>query len=467
MESRTREVYYESPFSLRYASKRMREIFSAQHKYSTWRRLWVALAEAQHKLGLPISQEQIKELEDYVYDINFEKAAEYEKRLQHDVMAHIHAYGDQATKAKSIIHLGATSCFVTDNGDLIQMHEALQLIIEKLKTVLRQLSDFAKEHAHTACLGYTHFQSAQLTTVGKRACLWIQDFLLDLQELDHRVKNMKFLGVKGTTGTQASFLSLLKHDKEKVRQLDSLVASAMGFGEIFTISGQTYTRKQDILVISALAGFAASAHKFATDLRLLAHTKEIEEPFGHEQVGSSAMPYKRNPVLSERICGLARFAISLNENPLYTAATQWLERSLDDSANRRLSIPEAFLTVDSILELLIRITSGLVVNQDVISRHIHTELPFMATENLLMAAVKKGKDRQHVHEILRIHSHEAADRVKNGDGQNDLFERLSTEAELGLTREEMENIVDVDHFIGMAPDQVETFLNGEVRPHLL
>jgi adenylosuccinate lyase len=467
MESHSKESYYQSPFSLRYASKRMREIFSAQHKYSTWRRLWVALAEAQHKLGLPISHEQIQEMEQYVYDINFEKAAEYEERMQHDVMAHIHAFGDQAQKAKPIIHLGATSCFVTDNGDLIQMHEALLLIIDKLNTVLRQLAAFAKEHARTPCLGYTHFQSAQLTTVGKRACLWIQDFLMDVQELDHRVKNMKFLGVKGTTGTQASFLSLLKHDKEKVRQLDSLVASSMGFNDLFTIAGQTYTRKQDILIMSSLAGIAASAHKFATDIRLLSHTKEIEEPFGHEQVGSSAMPYKRNPILSERICGLARFAISLSENPYYTEATQWLERSLDDSANRRLCIPEAFLTVDAILELLIKVTNGLVVNTDVIARLIHTELPFMATENLLMAAVKNGKDRQKVHELLRVHSLEAADRVKNGDGQNDLFERLSADSNLGLSREDIETIVDVEHFIGMAPDQVETFLEGEVRPYLL
>lgn len=466
MESHSKESYYQSPFSLRYASKRMREIFSAQHKYSTWRRLWVALAEAQHKLGLPISHEQIQEMEQYVYDINFEKAAEYEERMQHDVMAHIHAFGDQAQKAKPIIHLGATSCFVTDNGDLIQMHEALLLIIDKLKTVLRQLAAFAKEHARTPCLGYTHFQSAQLTTVGKRACMWIQDFLMDVQELDHRAKNMKFLGVKGTTGTQASFLSLLKHDKEKVRQLDSLVASSMGFNDLFTIAGQTYTRKQDILIMSSLAGIAASAHKFATDIRLLSHTKEIEEPFGHEQVGSSAMPYKRNPILSERICGLARFAISLSENPYYTEATQWLERSLDDSANRRLCIPEAFLTVDAILELLIKVTNGLLVNTDVIARLIHTELPFMATENLLMAAVKNGKDRQRVHELLRIHSLAAADRVKNGDGQNDLFERLSADSNLGLSREDIETIVDVEHFIGMAPDQVETFLEGEVRPLL-
>lgn len=466
MESHSKESYYQSPFSLRYASKRMREIFSAQHKYSTWRRLWVALAEAQHKLGLPISHEQIQEMEQYVYDINFEKAAEYEERMQHDVMAHIHAFGDQAQKAKPIIHLGATSCFVTDNGDLIQMHEALLLIIDKLKTILRQLAAFAKEHARTPCLGYTHFQSAQLTTVGKRACMWIQDFLMDVQELDHRVKNMKFLGVKGTTGTQASFLSLLKHDKEKVRQLDSLVASSMGFNDLFTIAGQTYTRKQDILIMSSLAGIAASAHKFATDIRLLSHTKEIEEPFGHEQVGSSAMPYKRNPILSERICGLARFAISLSENPYYTEATQWLERSLDDSANRRLCIPEAFLTIDAILELLIKVTNGLVVNTDVIARLIHTELPFMATENLLMAAVKNGKDRQRVHELLRVYSLAAADRVKNGDGQNDLFERLSADSNLGLSREDIETIVDVEHFIGMAPDQVETFLEGEVRPLL-
>lgn len=467
MERHPRESYYESPFNLRYASKEMREIFSPQHKYVTWRKLWVALAKAQHKLGLPISQEQIQEMEKYITDINFEIAAEYEERLHHDVMAHIHAFGDQAQQAKGIIHLGATSCYVTDNGDLIQMSEGLDLLIQKLKIVLDQLSKFAEEHANLPCLGFTHFQSAQLTTVGKRACLWIQDFLIDLEELNHRKKNIKFLGVKGTTGTQASFLALFKNDKEKVRQLDQLVASSMGFGALYTVTGQTYTRKQDILILSALAGFGASAHKFGTDLRLLAHLKEVEEPFGHEQVGSSAMPYKRNPILSERVCGLARFAISLLENPLYTAATQWLERSLDDSANRRLSIPEAFLTIDSILELLLKITKGMVVNREVIEQGVAKELPFMATENLLMAAVKKGKDRQKIHEILRSHSLEAQHRVKSGDGINDLFDRLSADQALGLTRDEIAKLVDVVHFIGMAPDQVKLFIEDEVRPHLL
>lgn len=466
MESCTKHSLYESPFSLRYASKEMKEIFSPQRKYSTWRKLWVALAEAEQQLGMPISTEQINELKTHIDHINYETADAYEQRLQHDVMAHIHAYGDLAPSARSIIHLGATSCYVTDNGDLIQMQEALSLIIQKVKKLIHQLSEFAEKEANTACLGYTHFQSAQLTTVGKRACLWIQDLLIDLQELDNRFKQMKFLGVKGTTGTQASFMSLFKNDKEKVRELDRLVARKMGFGDIFTISGQTYTRKQDILIISTLAGLGATAHKFGTDVRLLAHTKELEEPFGKEQIGSSAMPYKRNPILSERICSLARFVISLSENPLYTASTQWLERSLDDSANRRLTIPEAFLTIDTILDLFLKITNGLVVNHSVISRNIQRELPLMTTENILMAAVRKGKDRQHIHELLRVHSHAAGDRAKNGDGKNDLFDRLSADEQLGLSREEIDKIANVNEFIGMAPDQVRDFIKEEVRPLL-
>ena len=405
---------YQSPLTGRYASPEMQRLFSAQFKHSTWRRLWVALAEAQQALGLPISTLQIQELASRIDSIDFEAAAHYERQLKHDVMAHIHAYADQCPSARSIIHLGATSCYVTDNTDLIQIRKGMHILQTKLRQVISQLADFAKRYAHLPCLGYTHFQPAQLTTVGKRACLWTQDLLMDMQELTHKIAQLRFLGVKGTTGTQASFLALFNQDHSKVAQLDKLVADKMGFSNLFLISGQTYTRKQDMAVLDALAGVGASSHKLCTDLRLLAHLGEIEEPFGKTQVGSSAMPYKRNPILSERICSLARFLISLSENPAYTAATQWLERSLDDSANRRICIPEAFLTCDAILMLLLEITENLQVYPKVISNHVQNELPFLATENILMAAVKKGGDRQALHEKLRQLSRGCSPKVERG-----------------------------------------------------
>lgn len=448
-------THYQSPLSSRYASKEMSELFSTHTRHKTWRKLWVALAEGQQKLGLKITDSQIAELKSCVDRIDFEKASEYEKQVHHDVMAHILAYGDQCPEARSIIHLGATSCYVTDNTDLILMRKGLHICLKKLELVVTNLSQFASKYRFVACLGYTHFQPAQLTTVGKRACMWIQDFILDYHELKSRLENLKFLGVKGTTGTQASFLSLFDQDHEKVKQLDQFVSEKMGFGEELIISGQTYTRKIDVQVVSALSGFAASAHKFAADLRLLSHLHEVTEPFEKQQVGSSAMPYKQNPILSERVCALARFAISLNENPLYTAATQWLERSLDDSANRRLSLPEAFLTADALLNLLIHLSSNLVVHPETIEKGIERELPFLATENILMAAVKKGKDRQLLHEKLRTYS------LK---GKEDLLKCVSSDPAFGLNEEDLAKIVDVKQFVGRAPQQVEEFLEAEVYP---
>lgn len=457
---------YQSPLSGRYSSLEMQRLFSAHFKHSTWRRLWVALAEAQEELGLKISQEQIQELISQIENIDFEKAASYERRFKHDVMAHIHTYGDQCPNAKSIIHLGATSCYVTDNGDIIQMKEGLQLLLNKLRKVINQLTQFARQHAHLPCLGYTHFQPAQLTTVGKRACLWIQEFLIDYQELSQRAAGLRLLGVKGATGTQASFLALFDNDQDKVKQLDQIVAEKMGFTSAFLISGQTYTRKQDVLILNALSGLASSSHKFATDLRLLAHDKELEEPFSQAQVGSSAMPYKRNPILSERICGLARFLISLSENPLYTAATQWLERSLDDSSSRRLSLPEAFLTADAILLLLIEITAGLEINPKIIAKRVDEELPFMATENILMAAVRKGGDRQALHEKLRLLSREASQRHKEDGKPIDLLEKIAADPSFMLAKQELAQTLDIRAFIGRAPQQVEEFIEEEVEPIL-
>lgn len=457
---------YISPLADRYASPEMLKLFSPQFKFSTWRRLWVALAQAEMTLGLPITKEQVAEMSGQVDKIDFAAAAEYEKKFQHDVMAHIHAYGDQCPLAKPIIHLGATSCYVTDNGDIIQMRNGLHILLDKLATVIKQLAAFAKKNASQPCLGYTHFQPAQLTTVGKRACLWIQDLMMDYDEISQKVKQIKFLGVKGATGTQASFLALFNNDPGKVQALDRLVAENMGFEQVFTISGQTYTRKQDSQVLYALAGVGISAHKFATDLRLLAHLKEMEEPFAEKQIGSSAMPYKRNPMLSERICSLSRFLIALSENPAYTAATQWLERTLDDSANRRISVSEAFLTCDAILNLLQKVTSGLVVYPKMIAKHIGEELPFMATENILMECVKKGGDRQALHEKIRTHSQAAGERVKQEGRDNDLLERITGDSAFNLTAGELRNIMDVKAFIGCAPQQVHAFLDKEVLPRL-
>lgn len=455
----SRHMVYQSPLGTRYASKEMSYLFSMQAKHSTWRKLWVALAEAQKELGLNISNEQIEELKEHVEDVDFEVAEAYEKKFNHDVMAHIHAYGDVCPKARPIIHLGATSCYVTDNTDVIQMNKGLSIIQSKLVKVITQLANFSKKHAHVPCLGFTHFQPAQLTTVGKRACLWLQDLLIDQKEISYRKDNLHFLGVKGTTGTQASFLSLFEENHNKVKELDHKVSGKMGFGNLFPISGQTYSRKQDSQILNALAGLASTAHKMATDIRLLAGLKEIEEPFSKTQIGSSAMPYKRNPMLCERICSLSRFLISLAQNPEYTHATQWLERTLDDSANRRLSLSEAFLTADSLLHLLIEVTDGLVVNEKVIKKRVLEELPFMASENILMACVKKGSDRQDLHERIRMHSQSAARQVKEEGRTNDLLERILADEAFSLSKEELDKILDVQKFIGRSPQQVEEFLS--------
>lgn len=455
---------YQSPLSNRYASEEMSYLFSPHFKFLTWRKLWIALAKSQKTLGLPITDGQIAELLDAAEKIDLTTAEEYEKKFRHDVMAHIHAFGDLCPDARGIIHLGATSCFVTDNADLIQMREALRILRNKILQVIRQLHPFAQQYAALSCLSYTHFQPAQPTTVGKRACLWLQDLLMDLSDFERALEEIRFLGVKGATGTQASFLSLFEGDHNKVKKLEELVAKEMGFSHLFSISGQTYTRKQDIRITSVLSSFAASAHKFATDLRLLAHLKEIEEPFAEKQVGSSAMPYKRNPMRSERICGLARFLISLNENPLYTEATQWFERTLDDSANRRLYLPEAFLTADAILNLMCNITAGLIVHRKIIEKHLRDELPFLATEHLLMEAVKQGKDRQAVHERLRIHSLESSRRIKEEGLECDLIARIAADPEIPLTAPEIQEQMDVKHFIGRAIEQTHEFLNDEVAP---
>ncbi len=433
---------YESPFSTRYASKEMSHLFSAEFKFQTWRKLWIALAKGEKSLGLPITDAQIHAMENS--KLNIEAAEKYEKTFRHDVMAHIHAFGDECPIAKEIIHLGATSCFVTDNTDLIQMREGLYILKSKLLQLIRQLADFALKQSNVACLGYTHFQTAQPTTVGKRACLWLQDFVLDFHDIE--TKTIRFLGLKGATGTQASFLSLFNNNPEKVKQLDAFVAQELNFSHVFTISGQTYTRKQDVQILSLLNGLAVSSHKFATDLRLLAHLKELEEPFKSTQVGSSAMPHKRNPMQAERICGLSRFLISLCENPSYTAATQWLERTLDDSSNRRLVIPEAFLCADSILNLLLSITANIQVHPDTIARHLQEELPSISLENILMAATKKGKDRQAVHEHLRTHTPKPNDPA------------------LGLSEQELHTLLQPN--TGRAKEQVDEFLKEEVFPLL-
>lgn len=456
---------YQSPLSARYASKEMSSLFSDRHKYITWRKLWIALAEAEQSLGLAITDEQIRSMKAHLHELDLHLVAEYEKTLKHDVMAHLHAFGDLCPEAKGIIHLGATSCFVTDNTDLLQMKEGLKILHAKLIQAIRNLSSFAHDHASLACLSYTHFQAAQPTTVGKRACLWLQDLLMDLHDFEEKISSLRFLGAKGATGTQASFLALFNQDHGKVKQLDQLLAKAMGFERLIPVSGQTYTRKQDIRIFSVLSSFAATSHKIATDIRLLAHLKEMEEPFGEKQVGSSAMPYKRNPIRSERICGLARFLMSLNENPLYTAATQWLERSLDDSANRRMCIPEAFLTADAILSLLVHVTAGLVVHPTIIRKNLLEELPFMATENILMESVKKGKDRQALHESLRGHSMESARLMKEGSS-GDLIERILGDASFDLTKDEIAELMKEEHFIGRASKQVEEFLHEEVQPLL-
>ena len=455
---------YESPLSSRYASDEMQYIFSPDKKFSTWRRLWVALARAEMELGLPVTQEQVDELEAHIYDIDYARAAEWEKKLRHDVMAHVHTYGELCPKAMPIIHLGATSCYVGDNTDVILMREGLVLVRSKLVQVLAALAKFAGEYKALPTLGFTHFQAAQLVTVGKRASLWMNDLLLDLEEVEHRISTLKLLGSKGTTGTQASFLELFHGDHEKVKELERKIAKEMGFDAVVPVSGQTYSRKMDYSVLSVLSGIAQSASKFATDMRLLCHLKEVEEPFEKNQIGSSAMPYKRNPMRCERICSLARYVIADAMNPAFTAYNQWFERTLDDSANKRISIPEAFLAVDAILQIYLNVTDGLKVYPKVIERRLREELPFMATENIMMDAVKRGGNRQELHERIRVHSVAAGRVVKEEGGQNDLIDRIAADPAFGLTKEEILAHMDPKAYIGRCEAQVEEFSAQVVDP---
>jgi adenylosuccinate lyase len=453
---------YDNPLISRYASRDMCRLWGDQRKFSTWRRLWVILAEAEKELGLPITDAQIAELKAHVEDIDFAAAQAYEKKLRHDVMAHVHAYGDVCPAARPIIHLGATSCYVTDNTDLILMREGLAMLAGRLAGVIDALAKFAQQHRDLPCLGFTHLQPAQPTTVGKRACLWAYDLALDLSEVEHRLASLKARSIKGTTGTQASFLALFHGDHEKVRRLEQLVAQRLGFDASYAVTGQTYSRKVDAQVIDTLGGISQSAHKLATDLRLLQSRKEIEEPFESDQIGSSAMAYKRNPMRSERVCGLARFVISLQSSAANTAATQWMERTLDDSANRRLVIPQAFLATDAILNLLQNVASGLVVYPQVIARNLAEELPFMATENLLMAAVEAGGDRQQLHEVIRRHSQAAAAAVKQEGKPNDLLARLA--ADPAFAKVNVNAAMDPSQFVGRAPQQVDEFIAQVVAP---
>ena len=457
---------YESPLSSRYASEEMLYLFSADKKFSTWRKLWVALARAEMELGLPVTQEQVDELEAHIYDIDYEKAAAWEKKLRHDVMAHVHTYGELCPKAMPIIHLGATSCYVGDNTDVILMREGLILVRNKLVQVLDALAKFAREYKALPTLGFTHFQAAQLVTVGKRASLWMNDLLLDLEEVEHRISTLKLLGSKGTTGTQASFLELFNGDHEKVKELERKIAKEMGFDGVVPVSGQTYSRKMDYSVLSVLSGIAQSASKFATDMRLLCHLKEVEEPFEKNQIGSSAMPYKRNPMRCERICSLARYVIVDAGNPAVTAATQWFERTLDDSANKRISVPEAFLAVDAILNIYRNVASGLVVHPKVIEKHVLEELPFMASENIMMDAVVRGGDRQELHERIRVLSQEAGRNVKDLGLSNNLIDLIAADPAFGMTREELTAHLEPSRYIGRCPEQVEEFLAEAVQPVL-
>ena len=458
---------YESPLSSRYASDEMQYIFSPDKKFTTWHRLWVALARAEMELGLPVTAEQVAELEAHVDDVDYQRAAEYEKKLRHDVMAHVHAYGDACPKAMPIIHLGATSCYVGDNTDIILMREGLCLIRDELVRVLGRLAPFAERYRALPTLGFTHFQPAQLVTVGKRASLWMNDLLLDLAEVEHRIDSLKLLGCKGTTGTQASFLELFDGDHAKCEALDRKIAAEMGFSATVPVSGQTYSRKTDYAVLAVLSGIAQSASKFATDLRLLCHLKEVEEPFEKNQIGSSAMPYKRNPMRCERICSLARYVMVDAGNPAVTAASQWFERTLDDSANRRLSVPEAFLAVDAILNIYANVAEGLVVHEKVIEKHVMEELPFMASENIMMDAVKRGGDRQALHERIRVLSQQAGANVKDRGEANNLIDLIAADPAFSmLKREEITAHLEPSRYIGRCPEQVEAFLEGEVAPVL-
>ncbi|WP_139904587.1 adenylosuccinate lyase [Clostridium thermarum] len=457
---------YSTPLNSRYASKEMSYLFSDDMKFKTWRKLWVALAESEKELGLNITEEQINELRSNMDNINYEDAEMKEKEIRHDVMSHVYAYGLQCPAAKGIIHLGATSCYVGDNTDIIIMREALYIIRKKLINIISLLSKFAEKYKDLPTLGFTHLQPAQLTTVGKRACLWIQDLVIDLENLDFVISKLKLRGAKGTTGTQASFMNLFNDDEEKVKALDKLVADKMGFEETFAVTGQTYTRKVDSIVLNTLSEIAQSAYKFSNDMRLLQSMKEMEEPFEKNQVGSSAMAYKRNPMRSERIGALARYIIVDALNPAITASTQWFERTLDDSANKRLSVAEAFLALDGVLDLYLNVSENLVVYEKVIEAHVNNELPFMATENILMEAVKRGKDRQELHERIRVHSMEAAKRVKEEGLNNYLIERIIDDPAFGMSKEEILSIVNPKKFVGRAPGQVVQFIEEVVEPIL-
>ena len=457
---------YVSPLSERYASKEMQYIFSPDMKFRTWRRLWIALAETEKELGLPITQEQIDELKAHKDDINYDVAKERERQVRHDVMSHVYAYGVQCPKAKGIIHLGATSCYVGDNTDIIVMTEALKLVKKKLVNVIAELAKFAEKYKDLPTLAFTHFQPAQPTTVGKRATLWMQEFMLDLEDLNYVLSTMKLLGSKGTTGTQASFLELFDGDQETIDKIDPMIAEKMGFKQCYPVSGQTYSRKVDTRVLNILAGIAASAHKFSNDIRLLQHLKEVEEPFEKTQIGSSAMAYKRNPMRSERIASLSRFVMVDAMNPAITSATQWFERTLDDSANKRLSVPEGFLAIDGILDLCLNVVDGLVVYPKVIEKRLRSELPFMATENIMMDAVKAGGDRQELHERIRELSMEAGKTVKVEGKDNNLLELIAADPAFNLTLEELEKTMDPAKYTGRASVQVDAFLKNVINPML-
>lgn len=466
MKSKSRDTY-SNPLIERYASKEMSFIFSPDFKFTTWRKLWIALAEGEKELGLDISSEQIEEMKGQVDSIDYDLARSIETKIRHDVMAHVHTFGTACPSAMPIIHLGATSAYVTDNTDLIQLREATLLLIRRMTPLFEALSTFARDYKDMATLGFTHFQAAQCTTVGKRACLWLLEFSMDFEALCHFVTDLPFRGVKGTTGTQASFLSLFNNDSDKVKRLDEIVTEKMGFARRLPVTGQTYTRKIDATIASILSGLAQSAHKLANDIRLLQNLKEIEEPFEKSQVGSSAMAYKRNPMRSERMTALARYIMSLSTSPAMTAAEQWFERTLDDSANKRLSIPEAFLAADALLIVALNICDGLVVYPKVIQKHIQDELPFMATENIIMEAVKKGGDRQVLHEQIRVHSQEAARQVKEKGLVNDLLERIVADKSFNLNRKDLDVILDITKFIGRAPQQVDEFLGESIEPLII
>ena len=457
---------YKSPLSTRYASEAMRRNFSDEKKFTTWRRLWIALATEERALGLAIAPEQLAELEAHALDIDFAAAERLEKQLRHDVMAHVHAYGEQCPKARGIIHLGATSCYVTDNTELIQMRDGLRILRAELVSTIAKLSAFAREHRALPTLGFTHYQPAQATTVGKRACLWIQDLVQTLEELDHAEASLRFRGIKGATGTQASFLELFDGDHAKVRELDRRVTRAFGFERTFGVTGQTYPRLADFRVAQVLSQIAQAAHKFATDVRLLANRRELEEPFEDKQIGSSAMPWKRNPMRCERMCALSRFVISLLDNPAHTAANQWFERTLDDSANRRLALSEMFLAADAVLQLYLNVCGGLVVSPGVIRRNLDEELPFLASEHLMMEAVKAGGDRQEIHEALRVHAREAARVIKVEGGRNTLRERLAADPAFAAVAARIDSLLDPALYVGRAPAQVDEYLREEVEPLL-